>query len=206
MLNGALGMSPRSAGKPKRRRLAALHNAPWFRAGARRNAACSRKGRSVECGEMSPLSMPAERENRRRPPFSRARLQDVGKGEPSRRGSCAGQRNRDPYFVPVPESPPSEPRCGNPQEDRLKAEPQTGESAFGVPPSGGRSFRNRNYLRPGHLDGLLALNLDAAAIDLGLALPVGDETPGTRSGPAALGGDAEAASPSRKMTPSLRSQ
>ena len=31
MLNGALGLSPRSAGKPRRRRLAALHNPPCSR-------------------------------------------------------------------------------------------------------------------------------------------------------------------------------
>ena len=67
MLNGALRLSPRSAGKRKRRRLAALHNPPGLRAGARRIAACSRIERGVECGEVSPLSMPAERENRRKP-------------------------------------------------------------------------------------------------------------------------------------------
>jgi delta 1-pyrroline-5-carboxylate dehydrogenase len=62
VLNGAVGLSTRSAGNPKRRRLAALHNPPCSQAGARWKAACSRTGRRVECGEMSPLSMPAERE------------------------------------------------------------------------------------------------------------------------------------------------
>jgi len=86
VLKGALGLSPRSAGNPKRRRLAALHSPPFFRAGARWNAACSRTGRIVECGELSPLSMPAERGNRRNPPSSRTGPQGVGKDQPRGRG------------------------------------------------------------------------------------------------------------------------
>ena len=93
MLNGAFGMSPGSAGKPKRRCLAALHNPPRFQAGARRTTARSRTGKIVECGEVSPLSMPAERDNRRRPPFSRASLRDVGKDEP-RAGRGLGGEDR----------------------------------------------------------------------------------------------------------------
>jgi hypothetical protein len=88
VLNGALRLSPRSAGKRKRRRLAALHNPPGLRAGARRIAPCSGTERGVECGEVSPLSMPAERENRRKPLSL--------EGKPARCGQRPAVLQRDP--------------------------------------------------------------------------------------------------------------
>jgi hypothetical protein len=149
VLNGAFGMSPGSAGKPKRRCLAALHNPPRFQAGARRNTARSRKGRSVECGEMSPLSMPAVGANlvfaRRRGeyeirPYGQAcKMWAKVRFDPSLRPQ-RGRDARQPFGIPG--------HCGAPRAGARHRPPSLvsvsvcGRSVAGVSP-GSHSFPAR---------------------------------------------------------------